>query len=135
MAGNPLIELSTAAGLGSEALNFIRDDPERSAAFTAWLAAQTPGPSRWPEGGDWGKVLYCCALACAGLSRILSQGESPQAADGTVHIVPGDRELLYALLPSVADPSEGDVVRAAKDGFEVVRTGGNWVEQPPRTVR
>lgn len=71
-AGNPLVELSTAAGLGSEALRYLGDDPGRTGEFARWLAGQSqPLASRWPAGDDMRKVLKCCALACAGLSAML----------------------------------------------------------------
>jgi hypothetical protein len=54
-----------------------------------------------------------------------------RAAAGEVRIVPGDRAMLDRVLaqPSPWHPEEGEVVRAAADGYQVTWRGGVWVPE------
>jgi hypothetical protein len=51
--------------------------------------------------------------------------------DVSVDIIPGDRAMLERVLAATSDwqPEEGEVVRAAADGYQVTWRGGAWVPE------
>jgi len=71
-----MIELSTAAGLGTAALDFIIQDPRTEKRFWDFLekTSGTPIPARERQ------VLRCAQYACAGLSRLLAEEHAEMQA-------------------------------------------------------
>ena len=77
MAGNPVLQLSTAAGMGAAALDFVRADERLQKQFRNFLAARSGGPDADSMDGDFmARALEGAATACAGLSQLLAQGEA-----------------------------------------------------------
>jgi len=82
--GNPILELSTAVGLGAAALGYIgtlsNDDQGR---FFAYIEDNSGGRGELLRAVPMEKVIMCAQLACAGLSSALATGESCTATCGT----------------------------------------------------
>ena len=75
--GNPMTELSTAAGLGAAALNFIHDDEGLTERLHQYLEAHSCTTF---EASLFCRTVECSALACAGLSHMLASSEQQAAS-------------------------------------------------------
>jgi hypothetical protein len=99
---------------------------------------------RDPDGQLWVEVTPGHALCVDPLREVMAENFSRGApvmeagpvfglrelvpAEGRLSIVPGNRALLEQLLAETGwRPDEGDVVRAAADGYEVEWRAGTWV--------
>lgn len=75
MTVDTMTTISTAAGLGTAALNWVRDDPQRQAEFIEWFTGQvsdeSPPFTLSPSGT--GKILECAAITCAGISKMFKE--------------------------------------------------------------
>jgi hypothetical protein len=63
-------------------------------------------------------------------ARLRAELDARDNPDANVNIVPGDRAMLERVLAGTGwQPDEGEVVRAAADGYQVTRRGGAWVPE------
>jgi len=65
-------------------------------------------------------------------ARLRAELDARDNQDANVNIIPGPREMLEKVLASPSSdwqPEEGEVVRAAADGYQVTRRGGVWVPE------
>lgn len=60
-------DIAISAGFGAMALEFIREDRQRLAAFEVWAKENSDLP--WPRGTDFSRACEGAAIACAGLNQ------------------------------------------------------------------